>query len=759
MADFFSQLNSRLQQEAATGKNFIWADYQAEEERKRKQQQLQQQQAQPQQSKGFQLSDLLPSVGGVGGSLGGAAAGAAAGSVVPGVGTAIGGLLGALIGGAGGSALGKVGENAVEGQQDLSKGVGQEALFGGLTSLPIGAGFKLARAGLKVGGDVGAKSAKELIQEAGAATLPRRASNLRQTAVNGGNVPQATGTVAGEPTKASFQGRARDLGNKLLQSQYGTIPQPVSRAVKAPDTLNTLANAGFTKPGEVERVSSLLGGSNSPVTRAVHDAVGKAGGVDTSRLRQVFDDALNEYGIEPARQKALQGTFEAQFKKLSGGAQGSLNPKANPTVTLEVMRNFEKRIANLSGQGKNYRLTSPERLDEASVLRLVRDELEDQLYVGAGANKNLANVLTPELRNRLAGIAPDNQKWQQYIDTQIMGAKDVGGLRSATKPFVRGSQLVEAADLNAGTYGGRVGNAANGGLLGSLTGAIGDSIVAPATNAAARGLRAIGGAGQATAQTAEQALKAAPRGQTPLGAAFRQGTGRMAAAPFLGNGGQQQSPAYDPIAAANQAGSQAGQQQPTVDDYAMENFGVTRDQIAQAQFKALQANDTKAAAQAQTLLDAIDDYAKQQQAANKAETPYGRPTSQQYSQASTGLRSIDELEGILKQSPDIANREAIPGQNAPFVGSIISNALGTSRYRALSGDILNSIARVNTGANMPESERTFYEQTYLPQPNDPPATIQTKLNNLRGFFAPFVSYQNSGSGSLEDALASVGYQQ
>ena len=85
------------------------------------------------------LASWLPTIGGLGGSIaGGVGAGALAGSVVPGIGTAAGagvGLLGAILGGALGSGAGKVGENALEGNNDLGQGVAGEALLGGATSV------------------------------------------------------------------------------------------------------------------------------------------------------------------------------------------------------------------------------------------------------------------------------------------------------------------------------------------------------------------------------------------------------------------------------------------------------------------------------------------------------------------------------------------------------------------------------------------------------------------------------------------------
>lgn len=143
------------------------------------------------------LAALLPTGGGIAGSLGGAAAGAALGSVVPVVGTGIGGLIGAILGGAGGSALGKFGENAVNEEEDLGKGVGEEALLGGITSLPITSGFKVLKAGGQLGKDLvlgkGAAAAKETLSEAGAGAIPKMAKGLQQNVAK--ELPESSGGI------------------------------------------------------------------------------------------------------------------------------------------------------------------------------------------------------------------------------------------------------------------------------------------------------------------------------------------------------------------------------------------------------------------------------------------------------------------------------------------------------------------------------------------------------------------------------------
>ncbi len=154
-------------------------------------------------------------------------------------------------------------------------------------------------------------------------------------------------------------------------------------------------------------------------------------------------------------------------------------------------------------------------------------------------------------------------------------------------------------------------------------------------------------------------------------------------------------------------------------------------------------------------------YISYYQDLQKALTPqnsqasFSKPSAQLYSQATTGLQSINQLEQMLQQDPSLANKNATPGQDLPVVGGLVSSAAGTSSYRAAANNILNSIARINTGAAMPASEAAFYARTYLPQPGDPPEAQAQKIAALRQFFMPIANYKQYSNGqdtSLQDAL-------
>lgn len=181
-----------------------------------------QRQLRTQKPKGNFFTSLMPTAGGTGGALGGAALGASIGSIVPGIGTAIGGLAGAILGGAGGSAAGKFGQNVVEGEQDLGKGVLGEALLGGITSTPLTAGFKLAKAGVQGARGLGG-AAKQTLKEAGQISIPKSAKDLQERA--------AADILSSAPTGVAPQGVVSRIGQRFTESGSGLKAEPTAGGI------------------------------------------------------------------------------------------------------------------------------------------------------------------------------------------------------------------------------------------------------------------------------------------------------------------------------------------------------------------------------------------------------------------------------------------------------------------------------------------------------------------------------------------------
>lgn len=174
----------------------------------------------------------------------------------------------------------------------------------------------------------------------------------------------------------------------------------------------------------------------------------------------------------------------------------------------------------------------------------------------------------------------------------------------------------------------------------------------------------------------------------------------------------------------------------------------------------LQASIKQILASGGTLKDASDFVSlatalQKVQATTAPTAGYSKPTASQYAQGISGQQSIQQLQQLLQQDPSLISKNAIPGQGQGVLGSLLSGALGTSDYKAVTHNILNSIARINTGANMPVEEEQFYRKTYLPQPGDSDKTKQDKINALQTFFNPITNY-GGGQPDATDLASALG---
>lgn len=651
-----------------------------------------QQKTQPKKKKNL-LLDQISTVGGIAGGIAGLPLG----------------LIGAGGGAAVGSGLGEALENALTGDS-LGKNVVKETALGGL----FGAGpWNLAKAGF------------------GAARGGARA---------------AAGAATEEATKTGTRGRLTDLSNKLLTSQYGTIGKPVARATRPEETLGTLANYGLTKPDDVERVASKFTGSGGLVSKAVSKATGRSQRVPTEGIQQVFDDAVEINGLVDKDASAAQSVFRAQMKKLMGGPGGSLRPDADPTDVLGVMRALEKRAANLSGKGGNYRLSTPERVDQAKVLLTVRDELEDRLFAAAGASKSLATVLTPQFRKELVDLQPGNRQWQNFVDNTVMKSKDIGELRSTMSPFVRARQIIDEADVNTTTYGGRVGNLAGATagvfdpLTGALTSALQTAARSPVARAASSGLRTVGNATSGQARS----------GTSPIGIGTRLGAAG-AVGGFINQSGQASaSPASLEDAVMGQTGtSMGGRFAPEPQSFPQPSDDVFDPSNVQNSIQQIVANG-----------GTIDDVIKFTNVATNIQKlrSQGQPkeaklTSTQQKdavRAQNALKDVETLRGAI-ESGDIT-RTAIPGSGTALGGRI----LGTTDVEAALYNIGDVILRARTGATAPPEEVKRFVSGLLPRGGESRESQMNKLERayreLVGMLNPPAALEDEQPTSMEDAL-------
>lgn len=656
--------------------------------------------------KGF-LLDQISTAGGILGGIGGS-------FVAP--------LAGTAVGSAAGSALGEALENAITGD-NIGKNVGKEALLGGI----FGAGpIKLAKAGLSA-----AKGARPLVR----------------TALSSGRPEVLSGEVLSSTApRTSAQGKLVDAGNKLLTSQYGTISKPIARATKPEETFGKLADYGLTKPEDVERIASKFTGSNGLVSNAVLKAVGKSSRVPTDGIQQVFDDAVELNGLVDKDAQAVRSVFRAQMKRLMGGPSGSLQPDASPNDVLDVMKALEKRAANLTGKGGNYRLSTPERVDQAKALLTVRDELQERLFQAANVNKSLSSVLSPEFRESLISLQPGNAQWQRFVDNTVMKSKDIGALRSSMAPFVRAGQIIDEADINSMTFGGRAGNALNlgaGNLISSIlnpVAGVGATLVQsaarnPVARAAGSGLRSAGRGSSSIVK---------PGGRpSPVGIGARLGlAGALAGA--TNQVGEVAAAGMEPQGLDMALQDSESQLPPrsgsSNDPFAVENLQQSVQQIFANGGSARDAKE-------------FVDLATAIQKATSGSSPSNKLTSVQQKdavRAQNALNDIDVVRNAINQGG--INKTIIPGSGTAVGGRL----LGTTDIESALYNIGDVILRNRTGATAPPEEVKKFVAGLLPRGGESKESQFNKLDRayreLLGMLDPPAALSSDTPATLEQAL-------
>lgn len=333
----------------------------------------------------------------------------------------------------------------------------------------------------------------------------RKLSNFENTVENPekGQAPNKSGAATGKISqnnqninnKTSAAGQLRLKAAQALLDQYGTIDKPMARSANALENVQRVADAGFVKPADVENIINNITGANGKVTKLTQKLVSNAKPVDTSSdISKIIDEQIALNGLSgTSDEKAIRASIDAQLNRLPSRREGSITGLDQPEDVFDTIKALEKRSAELKGKsGNNYRLTTPERGDKAKVLDSITEVLKDRLYGGA----NIEGVLTPEVASELKSLAPKNEKWANYVDNTIMKSGDVGELRSTVAPFVNMGKVIDNQYMNYGTYGQRVGDAANEGrriagmisktpVLGKLLGDIASSNVADRVRAKA----------------------------------------------------------------------------------------------------------------------------------------------------------------------------------------------------------------------------------------------------------------------------------
>lgn len=629
----------------------------------------------------------------------GGIAGGIGGGILGAAAGGIGAVPGAAIGSGGGSALGEAIENAITGDS-LGKNVAKEGALGVVFGAGPIRGAKFA-----------AGAVKGLAQGGGKAAVRAASDEAAKFTVRG-----AVGN--------KLKGKAADLATK----QFGLTDKFIADYTKryGEDAGKTLTRYGIMTGDDAEKTIAKQQG-------IFNELVDGAGNIPKADVQKTLDKVVSSLSKKgPSADKSLGQKLQSETNQLLADYGDEI-----PAATVNKLRQ----------QYDNLVTYTLKQSDPASY----------------GMNKRVADALRGTLQK--ASGSPQLKE----TGMELSKLRNLSHEIQARAPKVesRGSSPLGFRNLLGAGIGGVV-----GGIGGGLPGAIAGAAAVSAINSPAGRRAATSAAIQGGDRLIQSGAKAAQGQMSAGGTALRIG-GLNAIRGLQGGGG------LEDAILQSQSGNELDTQTPnTMPDNMMSSgnmdtsyqnvsdlssaYGNTEQQSQMPYSKEnLMADinrDPRNAEKYIAYYQSLDEIFNPP-AAKDTGPGYGKPTSQQYAQGMTGMNSVDMLEQMVGQNPGIVNKAATPGQGLPGVGGFISKAAGTNSYRGAGQNVLNSIARINTGANMPESERKFYEQTYLPQPGDPPETIRQKLATLRQFFSPIVNYQGGSGGGMEDAILQAQQQQ
>lgn len=291
-------------------------------------------------------------------------------------------------------------------------------------------------------------------------TVPAEEVNVQKA-----NNSATTPANAENTLKTSKSEQLRYKAAQELLKQYGTVDKPTAKATNAPKTIQEIADAGFTKPGDVERIADNITGSNGEVNKLVQNLVSTAkrvntfDGLDGKTIDEFIDESIARNALDGINEgKAVKSQIKAYLNSLDSRRNGSVDWSDNPEDVMDVVRGLEAEAANYEGRsGMNYGTTTQDKMNAAKVAKDVATLLKDRVF----ETVDVKSAMTPEVGESLKALAPGNKEWANYVDNKIMTAKNVQDLRSVQAPFVRAKKIIDNGYMNSVTYGGRLGNSTN----------------------------------------------------------------------------------------------------------------------------------------------------------------------------------------------------------------------------------------------------------------------------------------------------------
>lgn len=617
-------------------------------------------------------------------------------------------------------------------------------------------------------------------QQANPNTTPK-VSNVLDWLDNGQSAQVSSQTLSEVvPSKASKESRLRNAQGKELLKQYGTVDQPMARATRAAETFQELSDMGFTKPGDVEKISSAVTGANGAVSKLNDNIIKSAKPVNTfdgETSGQTIDDFIDSrieknYLSGTNEGKAVKRALKAFFNALPSHTNGSIGFEDSASDAFELVQQLEASSAELKGRGgQTYHRPTTTDLHQAAVIDDVADLLKERIYNGA----DVKTAITPEVVASLKSLDPGNKTWAKTVDNFASTAKSPRDIRAFQRPFVRANKYIENQYIQAATFGGRMASGLSEAIPTTKAGVARQLINAawnsgPAVRAKAKVLGYAADKAAANSQTPAsgpttqantQLGVVTPASSTPAGQtsaqpynpttqlynAIGRTTGLTNAeqaktANYLANAAQEaevvpKAPTagvstLEGLISPTTTGSATsvynsiygnGNTQTASTGYFQPTGDYWTDILATAMSKAIDADDVTAFASLYGMYqDALSNIQKQSSSTQKLSSTQQR--------ANAAMNSLERLSGM---TPDLAYNLS----NIPLIGGIAT--LGGNDYESEAKSLAQQIGYMVSGSNIKDSEAEAIGKSYVPQPWD---NEQVRQNKLRRAYEIISQYQN-----------------
>lgn len=526
-------------------------------------------------------------------------------------------------------------------------------------------------------------------------------------------------------------------------AQFGNVDAPAKRSAKAIETAKFMNGLDLFKKGDIDYATETVTGRNGAIAQAVTKVAQDADPVKINfkNVSEGVQRGLATSSLTDAKKKAVATSINAYNDRLSSLA----NPDGtiSPNDVLNTIRNVEGDAATLLGKdGSTYRRPTSTDTRMAHVLQDYARDLQDIV----DDNVNIKGVITPELSAQLKNAQPGNQKWAEWVDKTLDGAKTVKDLRKAQAPFVRMARFAENAEAqstnNLPTTKSAILNQAVAGIVNSndalarraqYNAKKADAVMASNSN----GVK--GKVGDVAKNIASKAGKAAEmlNNETLTGSAL----GRFAATAGNRRIGQGEAQAVENRAALQDATQQMQDIQSNYENSMLQaqqaynqaqqtqnSIPSTLGRISAGMERALAAGDINAYSTLANLYkQAAQIYELQNPTATKSEA---KALSANQSKALTGLQ---QLQTLANMTPDLGTALA----NSPLGGVV--DMLGGNDYANQAKSLSLTLGYLQSGANITPREAENIGKSYIPTAYDSEQVRQQKLSRaeqlLRNYLA------------------------